>query len=100
MKPNRQFYVYILTNKYHTVFYTGISSDFIRRVYEHREKLADGFTKRYNITKLLYYECLDNAETAILREKQIKKYSREKKLKLINKMNPDLRDLYSGIAKV
>ena len=98
MKASRQFYIYILSNKYHTVFYTGFCNDLARRMYEHRKKLVDGFTKRYNINKLLYYECADDPESAILREKQIKNYRREKKLTLIKLMNPEMRDLYSKIV--
>ena len=98
MKFSKQFYIYILSNKYHTVFYTGVCNDLLRRVYEHRNKLTEGFTKRYNINKLLYYECCDDPENAILREKQIKGYRRAKKLALIQKMNLELRDLYSKLT--
>ena len=97
MTRNKQFYIYILSNKYNTVFYTGVSNDLIRRVYEHKNKLVEGFTKRYNITQLLYYECADNPESAILREKQIKDYNRSKKLKLIQDMNPQMTDLYPEV---
>ena len=69
---NSQYYIYIMTNKRNTVVYTGITNDLRRRVYEHREKLVDGFTKKYNITKLVYYEVFEDVENAILREKQIK----------------------------
>ena len=94
MANRRQFYVYILSNKHHTVFYTGMCNDLIRRIYEHKHKLVEGFTKRYNISKLLYYECSDNPESAIVREKQIKDYRRDKKLKLIRDMNSQMNDLY------
>ncbi len=72
MPMGKHYYVYIMTNKYNTVLYTGVTNDLKRRVYEHREKLIDGFTKRYNATKLVYYEVYENVESAILREKQIK----------------------------
>ncbi|MEW6328429.1 MAG: GIY-YIG nuclease family protein [Thermodesulfobacteriota bacterium] len=77
-------YVYILTNKRNTVLYTGMTNDLKRRVFEHKEKLVDGFTKKYNVTKLVYYEVFDDPENAILREKQIKAGSRQKKIDLIN----------------
>jgi putative endonuclease len=68
----RQYYVYIMTNKRNTVLYTGIRNDLKRRVYVHKAKLVEGFTKKYNINKLIYYEVSRNVESAILREKQIK----------------------------
>ena len=76
-----------MTNKNNTVLYTGITNDLKRRVYEHKEKLVDGFTKKYNVTKLVYYEVFEDPENAILREKQIKAGSRQKKLDLINCIN-------------
>jgi putative endonuclease len=93
----KQFYIYIVSNKYHTVFYTGVCNDLIRRVYEHKNKLVEGFTKRYNINQLLYYECTDNPGSAITREKQIKDYRRSKKLNLILAMNGQMKDLYSDL---
>ena len=69
---DRQYYVYIMTNKYNTVLYTGVTNDLVRRVYEHKEKLVDGFTKKYNVDKLVYFECADDIKAAIAREKQIK----------------------------
>jgi len=89
-----QYYVYIMTNIKNTVFYTGITNNLARRIYEHKEKLVAGFTKRYNVTKLVYYEILRDAKTAILREKQIKGGSRAKKIKLIEGMNSEWKDLY------
>ena len=83
-----------MTNKINTVLYTGVTSDLRKRVYEHKQKLIDGFTKRYNINKLFYYEQFDNIESAILREKQIKAGSRNKKLNLIKNINPEFNDLY------
>jgi putative endonuclease len=94
---NKQFYVYIMTNNRNTVLYVGVTNDLIRRVYEHREKLADGFTRKYNIIKLVYYEIFEDIENAILREKQIKAGSRQKKVQLINGINREWRDLYDEL---
>ena len=82
-----------MTNMRNTVLYVGVTNDLIRRVYEHKESLADGFTKKYNIVKLVYYEVFEDIENSILREKQIKAGSREKKVKLINSVNRQWRDL-------
>ena len=90
---DKHYYLYIMTNKNNTVLYTGITSDLKRRIYEHREKLAEGFTKRYNLTKLVYYEVFQDSLNAIQREKQIKGGSRRKKVALINDMNPAWKDL-------
>ena len=95
---NKQFYIYILTNYKNTVLYTGVTNDLIRRVYEHKEKMIEGFTKRYNINKLVYFEVADCAEAAIQREKQIKGDSRQKKIDLINDKNPEWDDLYDGLT--
>jgi putative endonuclease len=86
-----------MTNPRNTTLYTGVTSDLIKRAYEHREKLVDGFTKRYNLSKLVYYEVFDDVEQAILREKQIKGGSREKKLQLINGRNKAWKDLYEDL---
>ena len=86
-----------MTNKNDNVFYSGVSSDLKKRVYEHKEKLHEGFSNRYNLTKLIYFEAFESIEEAIQREKQIKAGSREKKIKLILKKNPDFRDLYEDI---
>jgi putative endonuclease len=83
-----------MTNRKNTVLYTGVTNNLRRRVYEHKEKLVKGFTKKYNITKLVYCEVFDRIEDAIMREKQIKGGSRQKKIDLINSMNKDWRDLY------
>ncbi len=80
------------------MLYTGITNDLKRRVYEHQAKIVEGFTKRYNINKLVYYEVSQNAESAILREKQIKGGSRNEKIKLVNRMNPEWRDLYNDLG--
>ncbi len=94
----RQYYVYIMTNKRNTVLYTGITNDLKRRVYEHKAKLVEGFTKKYNINKLIYYEVSGNVESAILREKQIKGGSRAKKIQLVNGMNSRWKDLYDELC--
>ena len=82
-----------MTNKRHSVLYTGVTSDLLRRVSEHKQKLMEGFTKKYNITKLVYYEAFRSIVDAIQREKQIKAGSRKKKLALISSLNPEWRDL-------
>jgi len=91
--------VYILTNKKYGVFYVGFTSNLIKRVYEHKEELADGFSKRYNLKKLVYFEVYENADAAIKREKRLKRWSREWKIEAINKANPDWKDLYENICK-
>ena len=93
----KQFFVYILTNSTHTVLYTGVTNDLARRMYEHREGINKGFTRRYHVNQLVYYEVFDDPISAIQREKQIKAGSRQKKLALIKKMNPERRDLYGEI---
>jgi putative endonuclease len=94
-----KYFIYILSNDNHTVFYTGVTNNLLRRIYEHRNKSVKGFTSRYNITKLLYFEEFDDSLTAIEREKQIKKYSQKKKLNLILKNNQNLNDLYDKIIE-
>ena len=94
---DKQYYVYIMTNRRNTVLYTGITNDLIRRVYEHKEKLDDGFTKKYNITKLVYYEVFECIENAILRENQIKAGSRQNKIELVNATNIEWHDLYEEL---
>ncbi|MEK6838049.1 MAG: GIY-YIG nuclease family protein [Nanoarchaeota archaeon] len=94
---DKQYYIYIMTNKRNIVLYTGVTNDLKRRVYEHKEKLVEGFTKKYNITKLVYYEVYEDVEEAILREKKIKGGSRAKKLALIEGMNNQWKDLYDEI---
>ena len=82
-----------MTNKNHTVLYVGITNDIIRRNYEHKNKLVEGFTKKYNINKLVYFEQIGTAPEAIAREKQIKGWLRQKKINLINSINPSWKDL-------
>jgi putative endonuclease len=93
----RDYYVYFLANVHHTVLYVGITNDLLRRVTEHREKRVEGFTKRYNVTKLVYFESFPDAATAIEREKQLKAGSRRKKLDLIEQQNPEWEDLYLSL---
>jgi putative endonuclease len=92
-----QYFVYILTNPHHTVLYTGITNNLLRRVYDHREKLIPGFTNRYNVSKLVFYDTSGDVRGSIAREKQIKAGSRAKKIALIEAMNPEWRDLYEGL---
>lgn len=93
----KQGYVYILTNTDNTVLYTGVTSNLIARVYEHKNKMVQGFTKKYNLHKLVYYEVFADMINAIVREKQIKGWLRSKKLLLIGKANPNWADLYTSI---
>ncbi|UCG30075.1 MAG: GIY-YIG nuclease family protein [candidate division WOR-3 bacterium] len=90
----KPYYVYIMTNKKNNVIYTGVTNDLKKRIYEHKENLVSGFTKKHNINKLVYYEVFDNSYGAIIREKQIKGRTRQKKINLIKSLNPDLDDLY------
>jgi len=94
---NRQYYIYIITNKLNTVLYTGVTNNLQRRIWEHREKLVAGFTNRYNLVKLVHFEVAENPASAILREKQIKAGSRRKKIELIDGMNRHWRDLYDDL---
>lgn len=91
-------YVYLLANKHNNVLYTGVTSDLIRRVYEHKNKLVKGFTQKYNVDRLVYYEACENIVVAIQREKQIKGWSRKKKDELINALNPEWNDLYRSLC--
>jgi len=95
---DRYYYIYIMTNRKNSVLYTGITNNLIKRVYEHKHKLVPGFTTKYNICKLAYFEQTENVESAILREKQIKAGSRANKIKLIESINPKWNDLYEEIA--
>jgi len=90
---NNEYCVYIMTNKHNTTLYTGVTNDLKRRVFEHKKHMVKGFTDRYNLEKLVYFEVTNDIKAAILREKQIKNGSREKKINLIESTNPDWRDL-------
>ena len=89
--------VYIMTNKNNTVLYTGVTNNLLRRVSEHQERKSKSFTKRYNVNKLIYFEATDDIYAAIIREKQIKAGSRQKKIDLVNKLNPEWNDLFQVI---
>ncbi|MCK9267072.1 GIY-YIG nuclease family protein [bacterium] len=86
-----------MSNKSNRVLYTGVTNDLARRIFEHREKIVDGFTKKYNIYKLLYYEVYEDIENPLFREKQIKSGSRASKIVLIESMNPEYKDLYNEL---
>ena len=91
----RQYYVYIMTNRSGTL-YTGVTNDLERRMHEHKRKLVEGFTKRYNIDMLVYYEVTDDINEALTREKQIKAWRRSKRVALVESTNPQWRDLSDG----
>ena len=93
----KQFHVYIMTNPKHTSLYTGVTNDLQARVFQHKEKLSNGFTARYNVNMLVYFEELADAPSAIAREKQIKGGSRQDKIRLINSINPRWLDLYEQL---
>jgi putative endonuclease len=94
----KQFYVYILASQRNGTLYTGMTSNLLQRIWQHKEELVDGFTMKYRVKKLVYFEVHDTAESAIIREKQIKKWRRWWKVDLIEKSNPDWKDLYNLIA--
>ena len=89
----KQYYVYIATNKRNTVLYTGVTNNLVRRMYEHKNKLVEGFTSKYNINKLFFYEIFPTAIEAIAAEKKIKGWVRKKKINLIKSKNPNFGDL-------
>ena len=90
-------YVYILFNKRNGTLYVGVTSNLVKRIYEHKNKYVDGFTKKYNVDKLGYYEVFEDITEAIKREKQLKAGSRHKKIELIETLNPNWEDLYKTI---
>ncbi len=93
MKEDKQYYVYILTNKSNNVLYIGVTNELVRRIFEHKSKLVEGFTKKYNLRKLVYYETTNDIESAINREKQLKNWHRDWKMNLIDQSNPEWKDL-------
>lgn len=95
----RQYYVYILASQRNGTLYIGVTNDLIKRVWQHKNKVADGFTKKYAVDKLVYYETTENIESAILREKQLKNWHRQWKINLIQSKNPEWRDLYQQIIE-
>ncbi|MFZ2095816.1 MAG: GIY-YIG nuclease family protein [Anaerolineales bacterium] len=92
--PEKQYYIYIITNQYHTVLYTGVTNDLRRRIAEHKTGKGGVFSSKYRLDKLVYYESGNDIKMAITREKQIKGGSRQKKIELINSINPNWDDLY------
>jgi len=97
MKLDKEYCIYIMTNKNHTTLYTGVTNNLARRILEHKNHINKGFTSRYNLEILVYYEMTNDIQAAILREKQIKGGSRNKKEILINSINPEWRDLFEDI---
>jgi len=96
MPTNGRYYVYLITNWNNRVMYVGVTNNLERRIYEHQNKLVKGFTEKYNVNKLVYFEETEDVIAAIAREKEIKKWRREKKDQLVNRMNPNWKDLSSG----
>jgi len=94
---DESYYIYIVTNKMHTVLYTGMTDNLKRRIFEHKERFVDSFTKRYKANILIYYECTESKGAALIREKQIKSWSRKRKEELIATMNPGWSELYGKI---
>jgi len=94
----KQYYVYILASKRNGVLYIGVTSDLVKRIWEHKNNLAEGFTKRYFVHRLVYFETTTDVESAIRREKQLKKWNRDWKIQLIEKDNPNWEDLYDKIV--
>jgi putative endonuclease len=94
----RAYYVYILANRIGGTLYIGVTNDLVRRVAEHRLKAAESFTKRHDVNRLVYFECFDEIEQALHREKRLKKWTRAWKISLIEKDNPNWIDLYPQIA--
>lgn len=95
---SRTFYVYILASGIGGTLYVGVTNDLVRRIFEHKSKAAEGFTRKHDIDRLVYFECFEDIENAIRREKRLKKWTRAWKVQLIEANNPDWSDLYPGIA--
>jgi putative endonuclease len=93
------YYVYILASRPYGTLYVGVTNDLVRRVHEHREELADGFTKKYGVKCLVYYELFDSIEMAIRREKSVKRWARDWKIALIERDNPHWADLWDGLSR-
>ena len=94
----KQYFVYILASKRNGTLYTGVTSNLLKRVYEHKNNLIEGFTKKYNVHTLVYYEAYNDIYDAIAREKNIKKWKRQWKIELIEKSNPKWEDLYYSLS--
>ena len=95
----KNMYVYMMTNKHNTTLYVGVTSDLVRRVWEHKHGVYKGFTSRYNLHKLVYYEIYDDELTAIEREKDLKKFYKKTKRQMVTKKNPNWIDLYDELVK-
>ena len=93
----KQYYVYILASKKNGTLYIGVTNDLAKRIYEHKNNLVEGFTKKYHVHRLVYYEDTDDVTSAITREKQMKKWNRAWKIELIEKNNPEWKDLYNTL---
>ena len=94
----RSYYVYLLASRRHGTLYLGVTSELPKRVWQHRQGLVEGFTKRYGVKMLVWYEQTDTIESAIVREKQIKKWNRAWKIELVESSNPEWNDLYEDVA--
>jgi len=97
-KLNKHYYIYILTNTHNTTLYIGVTGNLIQRIYQHKNKLVDGFSKKYNLHKLVYFEQTTDVNSAIAREKQLKAGSRKKKIALIETDNKSWKDLYLDLC--
>ena len=95
----RVYYVYILASSIGGTLYIGVTNDLIRRVHEHKTKIVPGFTKKYDVNRVVYFEVFDDIKLAISREKQIKKWNRNWKIRLIEETNPNWHDLFPGVAR-
>ncbi len=94
----KKFYVYIVTNKKEGIFYTGVTSSLAKRIWGHKNKVVNGFSKKYNLDKLVYYEVFEDAENALRREKRLKRWGRDWKIEAIEKFNPKWDDLYNNVV--
>ena len=95
----KTYYIYIMTNKHHNVLYIGVTNNLLRRVYEHKKNLIEGFTKKYNCHKLVWYQQTDDVTAAITQQKRMKKWKREYKENVIREMNPEWKDLYYDLVE-
>ena len=95
---NKTYFVYILTNFEETTFYIGVTSNLQKRIWEHKNKVIEGFTEKYNVDRLVYYEETNSVETALKREKQLKRWHRQWKINLIKEFNPEMKDLFESIV--
>lgn len=93
----KSYFVYILTNKLNTVFYIGVTNDLVKRIYEHKHELVKGFSTKYKLHQLVYFEQFENVENALNREKQLKNWHRDWKINLIKQINPEFKDLYESL---